>query len=615
MPRDRPDMVAWAQSHYVLPTGDVAVAGPWSPEYVPFWVGPMRWLCSSLVRQLNAAACTQAGKTETSNIFVSYRSDLEPSPKLLILPTEDAVKERLEMRLKPVIQASPHLLRMFGDDIRNFNISKANRFGRAILYIGWANSPISLSDRPICDVVLDELAKYPHSVGREADPVSLAKKRQRTFQHKSKLLIVSSPILEDDPFWLAWLSGDPYDWWVPCPLCGVWHQMRWEHVELDKNDRGRLLEPREYLQGGRARYQCPHCRQPWTEYERWQAVTAGQWIQTGARVEPDGAIVGGRPAGPNRSIRVLSIMLHPIFQTVDGLAAEWAAAQLAKRQGNVKPLQDFINNQLAEPWKETARATPQDLLHKHVGSLPAGVVPDGALFITRGIDVQLDHFYVLDVAWGDLSQAWVVFYARIETGDTEKLSNWGPLEYYLRSGWPLASDSSKRLHPVLASIDCAYHTEETLTFCRQCQRQGIKVIPSRGSEHEHMRRGIVRPFRDASKNILRYDMNVDHYKSILHSMLYVTQEPGPGYLHLPADTREELLIHLSSEEARDIPYKGRRLVIWVNKREQPNHWWDCLVHARNAAELVGVRWLDPAAARPSRPEGKPVGHLAIRTQY
>jgi phage terminase large subunit GpA-like protein len=130
-----------------------------------------------------------------------------------------------------------------------------------------------------------------------------------------------------------------------------------------------------------------------------------------------------------------------------------------------------------------------------------------------------------------------------------------------------------------------------------------------------MRRGIVQPFKDVSKQILRYDFNEDYYKGILHSMLFETAQAGPGHMHLPVDATDEFLAHLTSEEAREIPIRGRRVVIWVNKGGKPNHWWDCLVHARNAAEKVGVRWLDPKATRSPRIEGTPVGHKPIRTRY
>ncbi len=322
---------------------------------------------------------------------------------------------------------------------------------------------------------------------------------------------------------------------------------------------------------------------------------------------------GERPHGPNRSIRIWGAMLHPIFQTVDGLAAEWAAAQEQKHLGNTKPLQDFINNQLAEFWTEKAKDTPIEQLRKHIDqSCVLGVVPPGVTVITRGLDVQIDHVYVADVGWGDLCQSWVLHYDRIETGDTTKPSNWDLVEQYLRGGWPLRDDPKTRRHPALASIDCAYHTDETILFCRKMQREGIKIVPARGSEH--MRKGIVAPYRDAMRQILRYDMNEDHYKSSLHSMLWEAEEAGPGYMHLPRDVTDEFLQHLSAEEAREITVKGRRQVIWINKTGKPNHWWDCLVHARNAAELIGVRWLQPPRP-PARPIGTPVRRKSIRTKY
>jgi len=612
-PHERPDMVTWAEAHYVLPRETAQVHGRWSREYVPFWVEPMRWWSSGSLRQLNAAACTQAGKTEFANIALGYAADVDPGPFLIVLPIEDVAKKRLGTRIRPMFKSCPRLMEKIGGDVANFNIGKETILDDMILYIAWANSAVTLSDMPVRYVVFDEPTKYPAAVGSDTDPISLGKRRQRTFSINRKTLVCSSPVLEDDLFWQQWLSGEPYDWWALCPHCRRAHAMAWECVTLDKDERGKLLAPAEYERGGRARYVCPHCKRAWTEYERWEAVTRGRWVPVGATVDAAGEIVGARPPGPNRSLRIWAGMLHPIFQTIDGLAAEWAAAQEAKRQANVKPLQDFLNNQLAEPWKETAKETKVDALRTHIGRHETGVVPEGCLFVTRGLDVQIDHVYVLDVGWGDLSEAWVLFYARIDCGNTERLSNWGPVEEYLTSGWPLAGDPTTRRRHALASIDCAYRTDEVETFVRQCQRQQVPIVPARGSDH--VRSGITRPFRDSRRKILRYDVNVDYFKGILWSMLYGDVEPGPGYLHLPKDTTDELLQHLASEEARDIPVKGRRRIVWVKKAGQPNHWWDCLVHARHAAELVGVRWLDPRATRRRTPAGRPTRKKAVRTKY
>lgn len=615
IPREQPDMVTWAKDNYVLPRETAQVHGRWSPDYVPFWIQPMRWWSSGSLAQLNASACTQAGKTEFANIALGYAADVDPGPFLIVLPTEDVAKKRLATRIRPMFRACRSLLRKIGGDLANFNIGKETILDDMILYVAWANSAITLSDIPVRYLVCDEAAKYPGSVGLDTDPISLGKRRQRTYSLISKTLIPSSPILENDLFWQQWLTGDPYDFWIPCHACGRWHPSDWDNVVLDKDVRGKLLAPADYAAGDHAWYSCPHCQAKWSDYQRWDAVTAGKWVQTGASVNEQGEIDGTRATGPNRSIRIWAGMLHPIFQTIDDLAAEWAAAQLAKHVGNLKPLQDFINNQLGLPWKETAKATATERLRRHIDKhVPTGIVPAGALFVTRGIDVQIDHVYVIDVAWGDLSEAWLIHYDRIETGDTERLTSYALLEQYLGSGWPLANDPKTRRHPALASIDCAYRPEEVTAFVRQCQRSQIAVVPARGSDH--VKNGITRPFKDATRQILRYDMNVNYFKNILHAMLFVNDEPGPGYLHLPADATDELLQHLSSEEAREIPMKnGRRQTIWVKKQGRPNHWWDCLVHARHAAELVGVRWLDPTPRRAARPAGKPTRKRPLRTRY
>ena len=338
VPRERPDMVTWAQEHYILPRETAQVHGRWSPDYVPFWIEPMRWWSSGLLTQLNAAACTQAGKTEFANIALGYAATVDPGPFLIVLPTEDVAKKRLATRIRPMFRTNPVLLAKIGGDLTNFNIGKETILDDMILYVAWANSAVTLSDIPVRYLICDEAAKYPAAVGADTDPISLGKRRQRTFSLNAKTFVPSSPILEDDLFGQTWRTGDPYDYWVPCHACSRWHALAWEHVTLAKDDRGRLLKPADYAAGDRAWYTCPHCQGRWSEYERWEAVTQGRWVQAGASIDAAGVVQGARRLSPNRSIRIWAGMLHPIFQTIDDLAAEWAAAQLAKHGGNVKPL-------------------------------------------------------------------------------------------------------------------------------------------------------------------------------------------------------------------------------------------------------------------------------------
>ena len=70
------------------------------------------------------------------------------------------------------------------------------QFDGMYLALSGANSPASLSSRPIRFLLLDEVDKYPANAGKEADPISLARERTKTFSNK-KIAMVSTPTLTD----------------------------------------------------------------------------------------------------------------------------------------------------------------------------------------------------------------------------------------------------------------------------------------------------------------------------------------------------------------------------------------------------------------------------------
>jgi len=183
------------------------------------------------------------------------------------MPRENDANRRLATRLRPMFKSTPSLLHHLGGKIDKLNIGKETILdNNMILYIAWSNSPAALADNPVCHVILDEAAKFPQATGKEADPYSLAKKRQRTFRTRSKLLIMSSPVGQGDIFDEEFEKGDKNEWHAKCPHCGVYHIMKWANIELDKDDDGNLLDAEKYRTGDHARYVCPACHVPWDEY-------------------------------------------------------------------------------------------------------------------------------------------------------------------------------------------------------------------------------------------------------------------------------------------------------------------------------------------------------------
>jgi len=592
VPPDKLSVAQWAEARRWLSDKTTYLSGKWSHEYTPFLIEIMESLSDAVTRQVDLMKCSQAAGTEGGLNFMGRTIEQDPGPTLVVMPTENDVKRRMATRIRPMFESTPSLLgHLPGGRADSLNIGKETILDNMILYIAWAGSPSALADNPIRYIILDEVGKFPVKSGKEADPVSLAKKRLRTFYSVSKLYCPSTPVLKGDLIDREFEAGDKRRWWARCPHCKKYHVLKWANVQLDKDKQGNLLGPRQYESGGYSRYLCPKCKRPWTEQQRWQAVSAGRWAPDGITVLDDGSLSRQPEVVSHRSYHITALMLYPGFQTVDDLAAEWSAAKLAQKAGDIGPLQDFINSQLAEPWVERKKQTDIDRLTSRLGGYEYGTVPAGVAMLTTGLDVQLDHIWVTVIGWGYMSQAWLISAERIETGDTSNLDNYKLVRQFINFGWPIVG-TENQMFAAKVAIDCNYRPDTVLDFCRSVNEQDI--IPVRGDDTVK-----TRPFRATKTSdglSIRYDLNVNILKDRLYRLLFESKVPGPGYFHLPKNVPQYVLEHLCSEEQRTVRTGRRTSITWMLKTAHtPNHIWDCCVYAAFAAELAGARTLaDPA---------------------
>ena len=607
-PRDRLTVSQWAEKHRVLSRMTSDVDGPWSHEYTPFLVQIMDWLSSPGVRQVTLDKCTQSGGTEVSNNFIGWILSESPGPILVVMPREEDASQRVNTRLRPMFEASPSLMRHLINGLDDLNIGKETVFDNCIMYLAWSTSTAALSDKPCCYVILDETGKYPSKTGKEADPVSLAKDRQRTFYSRSKLFVLSSPVAAGDLLDREFKRGDRHQYWQKCPHCGQFEVIRWKHIRLDKAADGKsLMTPDEYEAGGHARVVCPHCGAEWSEQDRWASVAAGRWLPEAQSIDAGGNVTGTAPLTVHHSARITAWMLHPMFMTMDRLAAKWADAQLHARSGDLEPLKDFIRTECAEPWEDAQVLTDADSLVSHCGEYPMPIIPPGAALLTAGIDVQIDHFWLLVLARGYLSECWVPWYGRIETGDTEDLRSWDPLRLALAMRFPLAAPRTpgtpisgsglsvsspapaQKWAIQLAAIDTGYRGDVAKDFCVQCRELPLMPVAGEGRTKALSARRQEGP---KHRGLERYDINVAAYKDRLARLL-ANPTPGPGYLHLPADARDGphayIREHLCAEKCLILPGpRGTTIHDWQPRRHGlPNHLWDCLVYALWASDHCG----------------------------
>jgi len=614
-PREKRTRAEWAEQRYILPR-DAYLAGPWSFDYSPFAREPLEKLSKIGKIQVTIRKCTQASGSEITNIFVGSTVEDDPQPTLIVMPTETDTNRRMNTRIKAMFRSSPSLAKHLpGGRVDNLNIGKETVLDNMNLYIGWAGSPAALADNSVCNVILDEVGKYPQASGKEADPVSLAKKRQRTFRTISKLLVLSTPVLTGDLVDREYNRGDRRRWWVKCPHCGQYHIIEWKtegnyNVHLDMDADEELLTEDEYKEGGHAWYVCPLCEKKWSTEDRWEAVSAGKWAPEGCAIDKSGAIIGKVKSTNHYSYQINALMLYPLFVNLDELAAEWAAAHVAKKAGDISLLQDFINSQLGEPWEEREKTTDITRLVTHVSDYEAEEIPGAVQIITNGLDMQIDHVWLFTLGWGYLSELFTINTERIQTGDTTILSNLDIVADHLSRGWKRKDDS-----PVFVcknAIDCGYRPEVAKNFCRKYPQ--LNIIPVHGSPT------ILSQVYNAKKEddkLTRYPLNVDTLKDTLWRIMFESVQPGPGYFHLHREPSRELLNHLTSEEPAKVrkgPRKGK--FRWKPKTRSgqaaANHLWDCLVYAYFAGYIAGATMLrDPDRPIVKRPPPKQTKEMSF----
>lgn len=616
-PRARPALIDWMSNNYMLTGGTAAIEGFWSREYTPYFVPIGEWFSDTTTREIWILACSQSGKTTFGTGVNGYIVECCPGPTLLIMPTKDDVKNRVEARIRPMFAANEDLLRhVSGGRVHNIYIGKQTVFDNMIQYIGWPTTAQALADKPVCFIIADETGKYPPFVGAEADPISLMRKRQRWFKGRSKLLGMSTPVTAGDMTDEQWSRGDCCQWWCPCPHCIKWHRIEWENVKIDRKADKSWYAEDTYARGDHSRYVCPKCGSLWTEDDRWRAVRAGKYVQGDCILDDDGHLIGQVKPTSYRSCRIHSLMLHPMVETVSNLVVEFVRAQKAKAMGNIQPLKDFWNSQLARPWEEDRASTDIEILKKHIGRYEPMKVPAGCQMLTAGLDVQLDHVWLRVIGWGYLGEFWSIYEARIETGPTERVENLVKLIPYLVMRFELAEDPGKVMRIALSAIDRQYNADAVDAFCVRCAGVAA-IVPVAGDDKLQKQTWAVG--HTAGGRLKLYRLNVTAYKDALFRGYFEATVPGAGYGHLHSATEYIVLEHLTSEK-KIIERKGERItwIGWVPKTPgRANHYWDTDIYARAAADIAGM-WNLPNPDETKQelvPVGRPVGIKAIRTKY
>lgn len=453
----------------------------------------------------------QVGKTEIINNIVGYFIDHEPSPILVMQPTEKMAETWSRDRLAPMLRDTPVLRdRMKVKATRNTGDTLLYKqfTGGYIAMVG-ANAPSGLASRPVRVVLADEVDRYPASAGKEGDPVSLARKRTTTFWNR-KIILTSTPTDANSRIEQEYLLSDQREYYCPCPHCGFMQTIKWTNIIIPKDDDGNWLTHETFLA----------CEQGCIIHEDkkiWM-VKHGEWRAT----KPFNGTAG--------------FYINELYSPW----VKWSetAADFKVKKGDPETLKTWTNTAMGEVWYDRGEAADlsiEELLSRRE-NYDADSIPEGVLFLTAAADTQDDRLEVLVQGWGEDKERWNIEHT-ILWGDTSQQQVWDDLDDYFNESFGGMKIACK----VVDSGGSKGRTDMVYDFCKPRQKQ--KVFAIKGSS-QYFAPIASKPSQVGRQRVQLYSIGTDTAKQlILFNYLHIKSK-----IHFPQTVDEEFFLQLLGEE-------------------------------------------------------------------
>lgn len=570
-PRPNLTISQWADKYRVLTSETSSEKGPWRTDRAPYQREIMDSILDPETEEVVIMASAQVGKTEFILNMTGYYIDVDPCPIMIVLPNDKLVDYFSKKRISTMIEASPVLRSKVSEaksrDSSN-TISEKSFPGGYIAIVG-ANSPASLSSRPIKILLCDEVDRYPVSAGKEGDPIMLAKQRTETFFDRKHVFVSTPTIKGVSRIEQLYNDSTMEEWNLPCPSCEEYQPLKWSQLkfEYDKTDSGEFIVKK-------TEHACKECGALHSEKE-WKRGK-GKWI--------------AQKKHSSRRGFHLNRLVSP-WSTWEEIVKSFLTA---KNEGTEK-LQVWTNTVLGETWEEEGEKLEEEELLKRCEGYPAEV-PDEVKVLTAAVDVQDDRFEIEIVGWGPGKESWGIHY-HVIYGDLRQPHVWNELDEYLSRTW--TNRDGQRFIPAITLIDSGGHfTTEVYRFCAPREARKIYALKGQGTQNGEYVPLINGHRRTQRERAVLFNIGVDEGKGKVFSSLKIT-EPGPGYCHFPIG-RGYNLDYFKGLTAEVVQIKKRMGVayrVWKQIRDR-NEPLDLRVYNTAALEI-----LNPNLDEPLNPSG------------
>lgn len=538
----------WADKYRYLSPESSAISGKYRTDYAPYQKEIMDAFNDPNIEKIIWMKSAQVGATEILNNVVGYYIHMSPCPILIMQPSLQMAQAYSKEKLSNMLRDTPVLKERINEpkskDSSNTVLAKKFDGGTTLNMVG-SNSAASLASRSVRILCVDEVDRMESSVGSEGDPVLLASKRTQTFFNR-KIYLCSTPTVKGlSRIETAFEESDQRYYYVPCPECNHKQTLKWSNVVWEEN------KPETAI------YTCENGCVIHESKKNWM-LKHGEWRATHKTKKTAGFHINE---------------LYSVFSTWGSMAENFLEA---KKQPEM--LKTFINTSLAETWQpEPEEAVePEGLMAKRE-SYDLDSIPDEALVLTCGIDIQKSRIECQTVAFSHNYEMWVVDY-KIIYGSTGDMNVWNDLDKYLQTKFK--THSGKTMTIACSAIDSGFQTQMVYAFTKN--KKGRRIFAIKG-QSQSGKAVVGKPSKVGKENNTLYPVGSDTAKEVIYSRL--ASEYGYSTLHFPHTVDEEYFKQLTSEQRFVKFVKGRKTLYWKQIRER-NEALDTICYALAAAYIL-----------------------------
>lgn len=584
-PRERLPVSKWAEKFRVLPDTN-AIPGPWRNNVTPYLVEIMDAFSDDDVEKIVFIKPTQVGGTSAMENMLGSLIDQDPAPTMIVYPSDTLAERTVEAKLDPMIRQCKPLAEKY---LENESQKLQLKFQGMTVYLSGANSAANLSSTNIKDLFLDEVDKYPGASKKEADPVSLAIERTKTYKTNRKIFITSTPTLKTGHIWKEKEAADvEKHFFVPCPHCGKFIELVWAQVKFAGKDD----VPEGMDRAATAVYCCQACGGVITDREKANMLPNGRWQ------------IVHRRSRATKSVAFWLNTLYSPFTTFQEIVAEFL-----KSKDDPDMLHNFVNSWLAEPWEDTKLKTNAEMVMERQTDTPEWVLPPWTKLVTGGIDVQETCLYWTIRAWGDFMTSQNIAHGQaLSMSEVERVMN---TELTLSTG--------EKTMVNLALMDSGDQTDDVYEFCL---RNSDWVLPCKGTSARlsNYTLSTINKAGSRANGMTLVLVDGGKYKDMIAGRMRKPNGRGSWMVYKGCDL--EYAEQVTAEHKITERSGGKEVQRWVLKTSHAdNHYLDCEAYAAAAADIQGVRSLflqnqdgeEPAAPKPRPPkEQRPQEETWIR---